>query len=68
MFVLVNILTLSDFVVFNRRIFVTKDVVLNIISNGCVNYIEKYDLSTGGLEVVFSIITSISWLFGVKNR
>ena len=33
-YALVNILIESDFVMFNRRIIVTKDTVSNIISNG----------------------------------
>ena len=39
----------------------TKDIVLNIISHGYMitSYIEKYDLSYGDLEVLFSIIASI---------
>ena len=33
-YALVNILIESDFVIFNRRIFVTKNIVSNIITNG----------------------------------
>ena len=41
----------------NRRVFVTKITVSNIISNGeqLMSYIEKCVLLTGGLEVSFSI-------------
>ena len=60
-YALLNILIESNFVMINRRIFVTKITVSILFQTveQLMSYIEKCVLLTGGLEVSFSIYISI---------